>query len=64
MKRIYTINLAGLIVDVHIDDTFEKIKEFINRFGNSDNKNRDTKLRIFFLKGSSRKLELSEKWDW
>ena len=42
VKRIYTINLAGLIVDVHIDDTFEKIKEFINRFGNNDNKNRNS----------------------
>src|SRR3972149_1347659 len=63
MKRLYTINLAGLIVDVHIDNTFEKIKDFINRFGNNDNKNRDTKLRISFLKGSDRKLELSEKWD-
>src|SRR3989338_606390 len=63
IKEIYTINLAGLIVDVHIDNTFEKIKDFINRFGNSDNKNRDTKLRIFFLKGNGRKLELSEKWD-
>ncbi len=63
VKRTYIINLAGLIVDVYIDDTFEKIKEFINKFDNNDYKNRDTKLSIFFLKGGERKLELSEKWD-
>lgn len=62
-KRIYTINLAGLIIDVYIDDTFEKIKDFINGFDNEDNKDRDTKLKIFFLKGNGRKLELSERWD-
>ena len=49
VKKIYTINLAGLIVDVHIDDTFEKIKDFIDRFDNNS-KNRDTNLKIFFLK--------------
>src|SRR3989344_8048325 len=55
------INIAGLIIDIHIDDSFEKIKDFIDGFGNS--KNRDTKLKIFFLKGTERKLKLSEKWD-
>jgi hypothetical protein len=63
MEKIYTINLASLIIDVHIDDTFKKIKKFINGFGNNDNKNRNTNLKIFFLKGRNRKIELSEKWD-
>jgi hypothetical protein len=63
MEKIYTINLASLIIDVHIDNTFKKIKKFINGFGNNDNKNRNTNLKIFFLKGRNRKIELSEKWD-
>lgn len=63
VKKIYTINLAGLIIDVHIDDTFEKIKDFINRFGNNDNKSKNAELKIYLFKGTERKLKLSEKWD-
>lgn len=63
MKNIYTINLAGLIVDVYIDETFEKIKDFINRFGVNDNKSEKAELKISLLRGSERKLKLSKKWD-
>lgn len=63
MKTVCTINLAGLIVEVHIDDAFEKIKDFINRFRDNDSKSRSTGVRIYFSKGNGRKLELSETWD-
>lgn len=61
--KIYTINLAGLIMNVHMDDTFERLKDFISKFGNNDNKSENSELGIFLLKGTERKLKLSEEWD-
>lgn len=63
MESIYTINLAGLIIDVHIDNTFEKIKDFINKFPYADNDSKDAKVEAYFLKGNCREIKLSETWD-
>jgi len=62
MEIIQTINLAGLIVDVYTDDSFEKIRGFIDKFRENDHRNRNTKVKVFFLKNPERKLELSEDW--
>jgi len=62
MEIIQTINLAGLIVDVHTDDSFEQIRGFIDKFRENDHRSRNNKVKVFFLKNHERKLKLSEDW--
>jgi hypothetical protein len=57
------INLAGLTVNIYTDNSFENIRDFLNRFAdNNPRANEDQEYKIFFSKGN-RKLELSSGCD-
>lgn len=63
MQSTYTINIAGLAIDVYIENGFKNVKDFIGVFRIENVKHQDTKIKINFLKGTNRKLELSKDWE-
>ncbi|MBI2631318.1 hypothetical protein HYW73_03880 [Candidatus Nomurabacteria bacterium] len=54
------INIAGLIVDVYVDNKFIHIKKFVNKFITVDIKDQTTEKIIYISESRERKLELSK----
>lgn len=54
------INIAGLIIDVYVDNKFINIKKFINKFMDVNIKYRGTEKIIYISESVERKLELSK----
>ena len=57
------VSLAGLIIDVHIDNSFRKIRDFLDKFSVNDfGEGKGAKYKVYFSKGA-RKVELSNNWN-
>lgn len=56
------INLAKLPIYIYVDDSFKRIRNFIDKFTNSQSKKENKKIRVFFSKGK-REVVLSDGWD-
>jgi len=53
------VSLAGLIIDVHIDNSFRNIRDFLDKFSVNDfGEGKGAKYKVYFSKGA-RKVELS-----
>lgn len=63
MQTSHKINIAGLIIDVYVDDRFNNIKEFISKFKNTDTNDQNTTKIIYVLKDAERRLDLSRDWN-
>lgn len=63
MNEKLTINIAGLYINVFIDEGFKGIKTFLRNFEDAGQKKSDKDVKVYFLRGGVRKVELSETWD-
>ena len=56
------INLAGLTINVYVDDSFKNIRNFIDKFTDVKPEEEDGELKVTFSKGK-RGIALSDRWD-
>lgn len=63
MQSSYKINIAGVTINVYINDEFKNIKKFICRFIDESTAKQSTDLTVHISKESGRSVELSRRWD-
>lgn len=63
MQSNHKINIAGLVINVYVDDRFSNINKFINKFKSTDTNDQNVTTSIYILRDAERKLELSQDWS-
>ncbi len=58
----YKINIAGLLINVYIDNNLDGVIKFIHKFKKTNIINQTPEATIYILKNKKRKIELSTDW--